>query len=152
MISPSLINPDWGDLTRPFNPDFNLGIPGFYPWDVADLNSPATLEDQSVLSNTRVDIADQNGQMELLATTSSRDAEDTTEKPPKRKKLSLQRSTKRSTNVATFDERQVPLKDSTNQPSRGASRFAEPISSPKREKAARGVIPANTESNTQWAV
>ena len=150
VISPSLINPDWGDLTRPFNPDFDLGIPGFYPWDVADLDFPAALEDQS--SDTQIDVADQNGQMELLAATSSRDAEDTTENPPKHKKLSLQRSTKRFTNVATFDQRQVPLKDSTNQSSRGASRFAEPISSPEREKAARGVIPANTESNTQWAV
>ena len=114
VISRSLINPNWGDLTRPFNPDFNLGIPGFYPWDVADLNFPAALEDQS---DTQLDVADQNGQMELLAATSSRDAEDTTENPPKRKKLYLQRSTKLSTNVATFVECQVPLNDSTNQPS-----------------------------------
>ena len=57
----------------------------FYPWDVADLNFPAALEDQSVLSDT-LDVVAQNGQMELLATTSSRDAKDATKNPPKRKK------------------------------------------------------------------
>ena len=138
MISPSLINPDWGDLTRPFNPDFNLGMKDFYPWDV---------EDRSVLSNT-LNVTAQNGQVELLTW----DTENTTENPPKHKKLSLQGSTKRSTNAATFDRSQVPLKDSNNQPSREASRFAEPINLPKREKAARGVIPANNELNTQRAV
>ena len=127
VISPSLVNPDWGDMTRPFNPDFDLGMRDFQPWDLADLNFPATLEDQSVLSNT-LDVA-VNGQ----ATPSSRDADDA-ENPPKRhKKLSLQRSTKQPTsvNAATLNECSAPLKDSTNQPNRGASRFAEPISSPE---------------------
>ena len=32
------------------------------------------------------------------------------------------------------------------------SRFVEPKSSPEREKAARGVVPKNTESSTRWAV
>ena len=44
-----------------------------------------------------------------------------------------------------------PFKDSTNQPKK-ANRFAKPVSSPERETAAKGVIPANTESSTQWAV
>ena len=40
--------------------------------------------------------------------------------------------------------------DVTNKP--GGSRLAKPISSPEREKAAGGVVPGNTEANTQWAV
>ena len=151
VISPSLVNPDWGDMTRPFNPDFDLGMRDFQPWDLADLNFPAAVDDQSVLSNT-LDIA-VNGQVELLATPSSRDA-DVAENPPKYKKLSLQHSTKQPTsvNAATLNECSAPLKDSTNQPNHGASCFAEPISSPEQEKAVKGVVPANTESNTQWAV
>ena len=43
------------------------------------------------------------------------------------------------------------LTDATNSNASG-SRFGKPVSSPEREKAAQGVIPSNTESNTQWAV
>ena len=46
-----------------------------------------------------------------------------------------------------------PLKDCSNTKSLGPSlkkhRFAAPISSPEREKAARGVVPANTENSTK---
>ena len=45
----------------------------------------------------------------------------------------------------------APLKDTTNQPVR-TNRFAAPVTSPKQEKAAKGMILANTESNTQWVV
>ena len=58
---------------------------GFYLWDVADLNFPTALEDQSVLSDT-FNVTIKNGQMELFA---SRDAEDTTENPPKHTKAVL---------------------------------------------------------------
>ena len=49
VISPSLVNPDWGDMTRPFNPDFDLGMRDFLPpWDLADVTFPAfLLEDQT---------------------------------------------------------------------------------------------------------
>lgn len=75
----------------------------FYPWNVADLNFPAALKDQSVLSNT-LDVAAQNDQMKLLAATSSWNAKDTTENSPKRKKLSLLCGNKQSTNTATIDK------------------------------------------------
>lgn len=39
-----------------------------------------------------------------------------------------------------------PLKEKTN------TRFTTPITSPEREKAAKGVIPANTEASIRWAI
>ena len=53
--------------------------------------------------------------------------------PPKRLRLTLARS---------------PLRVSNN----SGSRFSNPVNSPERAKAARGVVPANTEASTQWAV
>ena len=41
----------------------------------------------------------------------------------------------------------APLKDCNNQ-----SRFIAPVSSPKRVKAAQGVIPANTLANSSLAI
>ena len=58
--------------------------------------------------------------------------------PPKRLRLSLSRGTKvsvTSTNVCS-----ASLKDSTNKPT-NPKRFAKPVTSPEREKAAKGVIP-----------
>ena len=63
------------------------------------------------------------------------------EKPRKRLKMSLSQSKQISPAIA-------PIRDMTNCSS---SRFANPVSSLEREKAAQGVIPSNTE-NTQWAV
>ena len=44
------------------------------------------------------------------------------------------------------------MQDSPTKANTGTSRFAKPVTSPEREKAARGVIPCNTEASTQWAV
>ena len=60
---------------------------------------------------------------------------------PKRLRLSLARPSKEATTVA--------FKESTNQ---RVSHFAVPVDSPEREKAAKGVVPAKTEANTQWAL
>jgi hypothetical protein len=70
-------------MNRPFNPNFDPGMKGFYPWDVADLNFPAALEDESVLSNTLIstNYAAQNGQV------TTRDA-DEMENPQESPKLS----------------------------------------------------------------
>ena len=68
--------------------------------------------------------------------------------PPKRLRLSLSRGTKvsvTSTNLCST------LKDCTNKPT-NPSRFAKPVTSPERKKAAKGVIPTNTEASTGWAV
>ena len=35
---------------------------------------------------------------------------------------------------------------------RNSSRFSKPVNSPERLHAAKGVVPANTEASTQWAV
>ena len=46
VISPSLFNPDWEDMTKfPFNPDFDLGMGDFLP----DLTLPTVLEEESSL-------------------------------------------------------------------------------------------------------
>ena len=47
-----------------------------------------------------------------------------------------------------------PMQDLTNgnAATGSSSRFAKPVTSPEREKAAQGVIPSNTEASTQWAV
>ena len=42
------------------------------------------------------------------------------------------------------------MKDCTN--SLNCSCFITPVSSPEREKAAKGVIPANTWANSNWAI
>ena len=56
---------------------------------------------------------------------------------------STQTKGKRTKNKATI----VPLKDYTN-----CSRFVAPVSSPECEKAAKGVIPVNTQANSNWAI
>ena len=45
----------------------------------------------------------------------------------------------------------MPLKDVTNLPMT-AKHFADPVTSPELEKAAKGVILTNTESSMQWAI
>lgn len=57
--------------------------------------------------------------------------------PAKRVKLSLS---------ASGQQKRVTFKEV------GKSRFAMPVNSLERQKAAKGVVPANTESSTQWAV
>jgi hypothetical protein len=68
--------------------------------------------------------------------------------PPKRSKLSLNRRGNPGCSSAASAVAVVtkPLKETTN------TRFAIPITSPERAKAAKGVIPANTEASTRWAM
>ena len=72
--------------------------------------------------------------------TRNNESSDGSVKPKKRLKLSLSR-TKNKTATA-------PLKDCSND----LSRFIAPVSSPEREKAAKGVIPANTRASSNWAI
>ena len=127
VISPSLMNPDWEDLAKfTFNPDFDLGMRDFLPYPTL----PSVLEDGSAT----------NGSSGIAAASSlDADTRQAAEIPRKRLKLSLHHSVP------------APLKDATNQPAI-ANRFADPVTSPERERAAKGVIPAKTESSTQWAV
>lgn len=74
------------------------------------------------------------------------------EKPSKRLKLSLSRGKVRDYRSASAPG---PMRDLTNGKAcvaGSSSRFAKPVTSPERKKAAQGVIPSNTEANTQWAV
>ena len=138
VISPSLLNPDWADPTKfVFNPKFDL--------DVSDWLSGLPGADSS-----RV-VPDEDGQANLVATplsetvsTSSTEDTELGNNPPKRLRLSLSRKTQLSS--------VCPLKESTNQCGKGANHFAKPVNSPEREKAAKGVVPTNTEANTQWAL
>ena len=70
-------------------------------------------------------------------------------KPTKRLKLSLSNS---RTKVKTSESKPATahLKDCTN--NLNNSRFVAPVSSPEREKAAKGVIPVNTRANSNWAI
>ena len=68
-------------------------------------------------------------------------SDSTVPRPPQRKRLRLTRARSGGT---------TPLGESTNGQSN--SRFSKPVDSPERLKAAKGVVPANTESSTQWAV
>ena len=70
-------------------------------------------------------------------------------KPPtKRLKLSLASSRRKSKRTESkMLTTTAPLKDCANQ-----SRFIAPVSSPERVKAAKGVIPANTRANSNWAI
>ena len=64
----------------------------------------------------------------------------------KRLKLSLSRRKPSE----TTEVKDGCLKDRTNTVPK--SRFSKPISSPEREKASKGVIPANTAASSQWAL
>ena len=149
MINPGLLNPDWWDLSKfVHNPDFHLGMDDFLPPDfdfssIADYDesslSPAssTHHDMDSAGPANISVPYENAAMAVDAN------------PPKRLRLSLSRSTKvsvTSTNVCS-----ASLKDSTNKPT-NPKRFAKPVTSPEREKAAKGVIPVNTEASTGWAV
>ena len=74
--------------------------------------------------------------------------DDVVKPPAKRLKLSLASSRRKSkiTKSETLTT-SAPLKDCNNQ-----NRFIAPVSSPERVKAAKGVIPANTQANSNWAV
>ena len=137
VISPSLLNLEWEDLTKfPFKPDFDLGTRDFLP----DLTLLTDKSSRSISPSIFPGVT--NGQVQLpgiSAASSCLNAEQPAENPHKHLKLSLHRSLP------------APLKDATNQPAR-TNRFAAPVTSSEREKAAKGVILANTESNTQWAV
>ena len=66
------------------------------------------------------------------------------EPAPKRSKPSLNR--KRGLEPSIVTAVSEPLKDETN------TRFAIPVTSLERKKAAKGVIPTNTEASTRWAI
>lgn len=55
-------------------------------------------------------------------------------------------ATKRMRKCLSLKKKGEPLKDSNS------IRFASPMKTDQLEKAAEGVIPANTQSNTNWAV
>lgn len=96
------------------------------------------------LSNTdgSVKPTGSNGESSSVKPTRSNETIDVSVKRTKRLKLSLSRN-KNKTATA-------PLKDCSNDLNH--SRFIAPVSSPEREKAAKGVIPANTTANSNWAI
>ena len=142
VISPSLINPGWDDLTKfTYNPDFDLGVDADF---LSELTS-ANVDDDGRVSTEQ---GQQNAAPEPSPAAQSANASG--ENPSKRLKLSLSRAKQRDEVRLAI----TPMRDLTNCNGgvESSSRFAKPISSPEREKAAHGVIPSNTEANTQWAV
>ena len=128
VISPSLINPQWGDPQKlPFDSNFDLGMDELLSDSNFDFDMPDWLaEVQSII--------DEHERAVVVPSTFHQDGTDGS--TPKRLRLSFQST--------------VPFKESTN---RGpVSRFAKPVESPEREKAAKGVLPANTEASTRWAL
>ena len=146
VISPSLINPDWNDPNKfRFNPNFDLGM-GDWLTDVAilpadseeDMNDTAEWLSQLPDLSCIVDDSDR-----VEPSNSHGDTSECSSNAAKRLRLSLKQ--KAPTTI-------VPLMESTNQVHGRSTRFAKPVVSPEREKAAKGVVPANTEASTQWAL
>ena len=138
VVSPSLFNPAWGDLANfVYNPDFDLGVDAdFLPEAVLT----STSKDESIV----VEQLQENTELPSAA-----ESTNAGENPSKRLKLSLSREKSR-TKLGSASA-PGPMQDLTNAHA-GSSRFAKPVTSPEREKAAQGVIPSNTEASTQWAV
>ena len=126
VISPSLLKPEWSDLSKfSFNPAFSLG-PLYNEYISKCLDR---MPDPSVLLDDFED--------EPIFSPSS-------EPPPKRSKLSLDRPRVSKPGCSSASTTVTkPLMEKTN------TRFANPVSSPER---AKGVIPANTEASTRWAI
>ena len=169
IVSPSLIK--WKPV---FIEQFDLGIGEEWLPHVglADETSEELSEITSDVTEWLSSIPDVGSVMDcdedesLSGEVKSKDklSDDFSVKPtPKRLKLSLSKSKiteskaldkaatctgskGKTTNTAASG----PLKDCTD--SLNCSRFVAPVSSPEREKAARGVIPANTQANSNWAV
>lgn len=126
-VSPSLMKPEWSDLSQfKFNPAFSLG-PEYDQYTKECLD---WIPDASVL----LDDYD-----EEPATSAA------PQPPTKRSKLSLNRRGKPGCLSAVVV---APLKETTNT----VARFATPVTSPERKKAAKGVITVNTEASTRWAI
>ena len=130
------MKPEWSNLSQfKFNPVFDLGIERKFldPEYNQYIRCLDGIPDISVL------LDDDNED----PTTSVCSA--TPEPPPKQSKLSLNRRGKSDCSSAAVAVSE-PLKEKIN------IRFATPVTSPEREKAVKGVIPANTEASTRWAI
>jgi hypothetical protein len=137
-----LFNPAWGDLTKFVrNPDFDLGMDDF----LSEAALASIIDGCNDGSNS-VEQFQEN--IEPRSAAESSDASD--ENPTKRLKLSLSRAKPRVKLGSASAP--GPMQDLTNgnAATGSSSRFAKPVTSPEREKAAQGVIPSNTEANTQW--
>jgi len=146
VISPGLINPDWDDPKKfVFNPDFDLGMGDW----LTDVQVPANsdLGDMDETADWLSQLPDLSCIVDesssAVPSTSHGATNDCSSNPAKRIRLSLNRK------AATT---RVPLMECTNQVHGVCSRFAKPVVSPEREKAAKGVVPPNTEASTQWAL
>ena len=111
------------------------------------------LEDQSLLEpatsteNKLLEAFSSGGGKENVSTAHGTDGENSCQTSTKRLKLSLsRRKPSKTTEVKAAD-----LKDCTNT-APNSSRFSKLVSSPEREKASKGVIPANTAASSQWAL
>ena len=135
VISPSLLKPEYGDLTKfKFNPAFDLGYNDWIEEALA-LNCLGRISDLSVLleDDEREEPTAESDQAGRPGTaTASADSAP----PQKRLKLSSTKPQK------TLE----PLQDVSN------TRFGPLVTSPEREKAAKGVVPENTQTNTRWAL
>ena len=128
VVSASLLNPSWDDLTKFVeNPDFDLGMG---EWLSDPL--PADFEGMSAWMSSLHDLSCITDMDDRIDENSS--------SAPKRSRLSLPKK-----GVPVFKE-VGNCKPSTSR------RFAQPVESPEREKAAKGVIPAKTAASMQWAL
>ena len=129
VISPSLINSQWGDSQKfSFDSNFDLGMDEL----LSDSNFDFDFDMPDWLAQVQ-SIIDEHERAVVVPSTFHQDGTDGS--TPKRLRLSFPST--------------VPLKESTNHGL--VSRFAKPVESPEREKAAKGVLPANTEASTRWA-
>ena len=128
VVSASLLNPSWDDLTKFVeNPDFDLGMG---EWLSDPL--PADFEGMSAWMSSLPDLS--------CITDMDDGIDENSSSAPKRSRLSL-------------PKKGVPVfKEVGNRKPSTSRRFAQPVESPEREKAAKGVIPAKTAASTQWAL
>ena len=128
-MSPSLIKPKWSDLSQfKFNPAFSFDpehdeyIKECLDW----------IPDESFL------LDDYNEEPATSVCSAA------PEPLTKLSKLSLNHCCKSGCLSAVVTTVTKPLKETTN------SRFATPVTLPGRVRAAKGIIPANTEASTRW--
>ena len=139
-MSASLLNPDWDDPSKfSFDLKFDLGMGEWLsnsPPKLADVAEwLSNLPDLSCITDEcegdKENLFDERAAPVSVLPCTSLGSSNT----PKRLRLSLARPSKE---VTTTNQR--------------VSRFAVPVDSPEREKAAKGVVSAKTEANTQWAL
>ena len=139
-MSASLLNPDWDDPSKfSLDPKFDLGMGEWLsnsPPKLADVAEwLSNLPDLSCITDEcegdKENLFDERAAPLSVLPCTSLGSSNT----PKRLRLSLAR----------------PLKEATTTNQR-VSHFAVPVDSPKREKVAKGVVPAKTEANTRWAL